>query len=224
MFTGIIQAMGRVAAMQPNDFGARLRIDAGDWQHGAAPGDSIAVNGCCLTCAPAAGESSGQLSFDVVRETLQQSTLGDLHVGDAVNLEASVTPNTPMGGHFVQGHVDGVGTIGRVQAGADEWRLTVQTDETVMPYVVPKGSIAIDGISLTVAAVDVAARRFEIALIPTTLRMTTLGSTRQGQRVNLETDLIARTVVHWLQHWQGGSPNTRAEDLTLQKLREEGFA
>ena len=224
MFTGIIQAMGRVAAMQPNDFGARLRIDSGDWKHGAAPGDSIAVSGCCLTCAPAAGEAAGQFSFDVVRETLEQSTLADLSVGDAVNLEASVTPSTPMGGHFVQGHVDGVGTIGRVQAGADEWRLTVQTDETVMPYVVPKGSIAIDGISLTVAAVDVAARRFEIALIPTTLRQTTLGRTRQGQRVNLETDLIARTVVHWLRHWQGGSQNTNAEDLTLQKLRDAGFA
>jgi len=219
MFTGIIQALGRIARIEPNAFGQRLIVDPGGWDYRPDDGDSIAVNGVCLTCtAEGAGD---QFAFDVIRETLDRSTLGKLRVGDPVNLESSLTPDTPMGGHFVQGHVDGLGAITHIESTAEQWRGTIQCDVAVMPCVIPKGSVAIDGVSLTIASVDVAARTFDVALIPSTLRMTNLGAAKVGDRVNLETDLIARTIVHWLSHFagQGG-----AAGLTLDKLRDAGFA
>lgn len=215
MFTGIVVGMGRVAAVRRNRFGARLVVDKQGLEIAAKAGDSICVSGCCLTLAPAAGEAAGQMGFDVIQETLAKTMLGTLKAGDAVNLEASLTASTPMGGHFVQGHVDGVGRVTKVTSSAEEWRVTVQPPADLMPYVVPKGSVAVAGVSLTIAAVE--RESFEVALIPTTLRLTTLGAVKAGDVVNLETDIVAKTIVHWLrtQLGEGG--------LTVEKLRAAGF-
>ena len=198
MFTGIVQHIGRIAALEESAAGKRLVVDRGAWspQHARAvvPGDSICVSGVCLTVAEIAGET---LAFDVVSETLRCTGLGSLAPGDAVNLEPSVTPQQPMGGHFLQGHIDAVGELVAVQDTADDWRATVEADAAMADLLVPKGSVAVDGVSLTIAAVP-APGRFEIALIPVTLRETTLGRLRVGDRVNLETDIVARTVVQAL--------------------------
>lgn len=199
MFTGIIQHVGSVAAIKQNQGGTRLSIAAGQWAYSPAAGDSIAVNGCCLTycqgdqSTPAAGD----LHFDVIAQTLKLTTLGDLAVGDRVNLEHAVTPHGLLGGHIVQGHVDGVATVAAVTDTADERRLRIEPPPSLHESIIERGSIAVDGVSLTVAAVTDSA--FEVALIPTTLRDTTLSDRSEGDRVNIETDYIARTVTHWLQ-------------------------
>src|SRR5438552_6979827 len=226
MFTGIIQQLGDVASVQANDFGVLMRIDPCGWAHRPALGDSIAVNGCCLTVAddvtpasrrvPAAGSSglmqpadSSEISprgrggsprdflcFDLIQQTLAVTTLGGVKPGDSVNLEHAVTPSTLLGGHIVQGHVDGVGTVVNIVADTSQHRLRISAPPDLMPCIVEKGSIAVDGVSLTVAAAG--PDWFEAALIPTTLRLTTLGLLRVGSRANLETDYLAKTVVNYL--------------------------
>jgi len=232
MFTGIILGTAAVAKLTRHAGGARLAIDPGELELTVAPGDSVCVSGCCLTHCPATA-GGGVLEFDVIKESVDRTTLGGLRVGSRVNIETSLTPVTPMGGHFVQGHVDGVGRITRVAAGRDETRVTVEPPADLMPYIVPKGSIAIDGISLTIAAVG--GRSFEVALIPTTLKLTTLGQAKAGHRVNLETDIIAKTVVNWLTHYAGGTPapgsspgsspgsRPRTSNVTEDVLRNAGF-
>jgi riboflavin synthase alpha subunit len=201
MFSGIVQMTGRVASIEPTPAGRRLQIDPRGWEHRPGPGDSVCVAGCCLTLAGAAGPE-GRLVFDVVPETLAKTTLGGFEVGGRVNLESSVTAATAMDGHVVQGHVEGVGEVtGLVTAG--EWRVRISPPAALMPCIVPKGSVAVDGVSLTVAAVDPGAGWFEVALIPTTLDRTTLGSLAVGSRVNIETDILARTVVHVMRHYAG---------------------
>ena len=203
MFTGLVQAIGIVESLTPNPFGARLVIDSRDWSHRPERGDSIAVQGCCLTHAPETpgkGDTPLLLVFDVVRQTLDRTTLGDLKRGDPVNLESCLTPSTPIGGHFVQGHIDGVFVVEKIST-SGEHRVQIRTDEDLIRYIVPTGSVAIDGVSLTIAAVDPPARTFAVALIPTTLRMTTLGNLQPGHRVNVETDILARTIVHYIQHF-----------------------
>lgn len=194
MFTGIIQHLGRVASVERNSFGAALIIDGCGWQHAPAVGDSIAVNGCCLTVAELTERG---LRFDVIRQTLEVTALGELTIGSHVNLEHAVTPQTMLGGHIVQGHVDGVGTVRRMDQTPAEHRLQIGVPrDGLMECIVEKGSIAVNGVSLTVAAAG--SDGFEVALIPTTLRLTNLGELRQGDRVNLETDYIAKIVVNWL--------------------------
>jgi riboflavin synthase alpha subunit len=179
----------------------RLSIDPLDWDHRPAPGESICVSGCCLTLAEPA---AGSLVFDVIPETLRRTTLGGLGTGARVNLERSLAAGDLMGGHLVQGHVDGVGVVQRVTGGGD-YRVTVRPPADLMPYIVPKGSIAIDGVSLTIAACDPAAGVFEVSLIPATLEKTTLGELAEGGRCNLETDAMAKTIVHYLRYY-GGAP------------------
>jgi riboflavin synthase len=203
MFTGLVQAMGMVSELRERPGGVRLVINPGDWLHGPELGESIAVNGVCLTLATPLESGERGLAFDVVRETLTKTALGGLREASAVNLEASVTPATLLGGHIVQGHVDGVGVLERVQKGED-WRIRVRPPTELMPYIVPQGSVAVDGVSLTVAAVDPGAGWFEVALIPTTLSKTTLGRAATGDRCNLEADALAKTVVHYLRHYAGG--------------------
>lgn len=223
MFTGIVQAKGRIARIDRNDFGARLLVDGQGWPDPAVyqpkPGDSICNNGVCLTVV---NTDEGLLAFDVIAETLAKTNLGDLTPGSgpgsSVNLEPPVTVNQPLGGHFMQGHVDGVGVVTDVKAGKDEWRVTVKPPIELMKYIIPKGSIAIDGISLTLAAVH--DDTFEVALIPTTLEITTLGETEVGRRVNLEADIISKTVVHQLERLR------EAEDdsgITMRLLKDAGF-
>ena len=216
MFTGIVQAKGRVAAIETNAFGARLLIDRRAWdpaKYKPVHGDSVCISGVCLTVVEVDDRT---LAFDVIAETLAKSKLGSLRVGSQVNLEGSLTLNTPLGGHFMQGHVDGVGTVAKVHNGADEWRLTVQLPNALMEAVVPKGSVAIDGVSLTIARVQ--DDQFDVALIPTTLALTTLVDCKVGDPVNIETDIIAKTVVNYLRRI-----GTTGGGLTMDKLRAAGF-
>lgn len=202
MFTGIVQCIGRVVTAEANPFGVRLtvRYPADGLRPVPGPGDSVAVNGCCLTHAPAdaADRQPGRLAFDVIRETLHKTTLGHLKPDDAVNLEPSLTANTPIGGHFVQGHIDATGVITELRRGDDEVRLTIQTPPALTDLIVPKGSIAVDGVSLTIASIDSPENRFTVALIPTTLKLTTLGDAAAGRSVNLEADMLVKTVAHLL--------------------------
>jgi riboflavin synthase len=142
------------------------------------------------------------LRFDVVPETLARTTLGGLAAGSRVNLERAATAATLMGGHVVQGHVEGVGEVRAVRT-EGEWRVTIKVPNELMPCITPKGSIAVEGVSLTVASVDVTASTLDVALIPTTLEVTTLGGLKPGSRVNLETDIMARTIVHYMRNFTG---------------------
>ncbi|QQE11678.1 riboflavin synthase [Planctomycetota bacterium] len=197
MFTGIVQAKGRIAEMQDIAMGKRLVVDRSAWKpandYVPGQGESICCSGVCLTVID---WTDTTLSFDVIAETLAVTKLGDLNVGDEINMEPAVFPNQPLGGHFMQGHVDAVGEIVEIQKSDDEVRVRVKPPAELMPYVVYKGSIALDGISLTIATVDVDSMTFEVALIPETLTVTTLGTAKVGDRLNLEADIISKTVVH----------------------------
>jgi riboflavin synthase len=190
MFTGIVEELGTLRALRPNAVGARLEIAATRVLEDAAIGDSIAVNGCCLTVVE---RGDGWWAADAVSETLSRTCLGALRPGDRVNLERPVRLADRLGGHLVQGHVDAVGTIAAHEPLADgSARVRISAPAALLRYVVEKGSIAVDGISLTVAAIDDAG--FEIALIPHTLAVTTLGLKRSGDPVNLEADVLAKYV------------------------------
>jgi riboflavin synthase len=189
MFTGIVEELGTVAGLVDLGDAARIRVRGALVTADAAPGDSIAVNGVCLTVVDVA---DGVFTADVMRETLDRSSLGRLAPGDPVNLERAATLATRLGGHLVQGHVDGVGEI-RSRQPAPQWEIvTISLPAGMSRYVVEKGSIAVDGVSLTVAALDGDA--FSVSLIPTTLKLTTLGSKGVGEPVNLEVDVIAKYV------------------------------
>ena len=142
------------------------------------------------------------MAFDAIPETLARTTLGGLAVGDRVNIESCCTPETLLGGHVVQGHIEGVGEVSAVRTESG-YEIEIRPPVELMPCITPKGSIAIDGISLTVASVDVAGGTFSVALIPTTLNETTMGALRVRDRVNLETDILARTLVHWVRNYAG---------------------
>jgi riboflavin synthase len=190
MFTGLVEELGTVRAVVPNQTGARLEIEAATVLDDVAPGASIAVNGCCLTVVEFA---EGWWAADAVEETLRRTCLGALSAGDRVNLERPVRLADRLGGHIVQGHVDGVGEIAERETRPDgSTRVAVAADEGVLRYVVEKGSIAVDGVSLTVAGVS--EKSFEFALIPHTATVTTLGIKGPGDPVNLEVDLLAKYV------------------------------
>jgi riboflavin synthase len=189
MFTGIVRERGRVAALDGGDTGVRLRIAAPETAAGVALGDSVAVGGVCLTVVAIDGT---ELSFDAVPETLSRTALGRLEPGDDVNIEPALRVGEPLGGHVVQGHVDGVGRVRSAEPEGDGKRIWVDAPAEVVRYCVEKGSIALDGVSLTVAALD--AGGFAVALIPHTLAETTLGSLEPGDEVNLEVDVLAKYV------------------------------
>jgi riboflavin synthase alpha subunit len=215
MFTGIVQFMGVVRAIRRGSAAARLVLDAPGLPRPLVIGSSIAVNGVCLTVT---AFDDSRIEFDVIPETLSRSTLGALAAGAAVNLEPSLRAGDPLDGHMVQGHVDGVGVVRSIESGTGGHVVTFEAGEELMPFVIPKGSIALDGVSLTVASV--AGNRFSVALIPTTLGATTLSQWRVGQRVNVETDILARTVVSTLKRWHASET---APALTLERLRENGW-
>jgi riboflavin synthase len=184
----LVQDLGRVVESAPHDGGARLRIAAG-CAADLREGDSVLVNGVCLTAtAPEAGEFGADLSA----ETLVRSSLGALDPGASVNLELALRPADRLGGHIVQGHVDGLGTVSRVRESGLSRELRIDAPPELLRYVVEKGSIAVDGVSLTVTAVDGAG--FEVSLIPETLARTNLTDAVPGRRVNLEVDVIAKYV------------------------------
>jgi riboflavin synthase len=192
MFTGIIEELGTVESLDLLDGdAARLTIRGPKVTDDAGHGDSIAVNGCCLTVVE---YGDGTFTADVMRESLQRTSLGGLEKGSPVNLERAVTAHARLGGHIVQGHVDGTGTIASRTPGEHWEDVRIATAPQILKYVAEKGSIAVDGVSLTVTDVDDASGTFGISLIPTTLELTVLGRNKVGDTVNLEVDVIAKYV------------------------------
>ena len=188
MFTGLVQDVGRVVEVAPQDGGARLRVEAGCASE-LSDGDSILVNGVCLTATELDRREFGA---DLSEETLSRTTLGDLGVDDYVNLELPLRPADRLGGHIVQGHVDGIGTIAEAREAGLSREVRIEASAELMRYVVEKGSVAVDGVSLTVTRAD--SGGFEVALIPETLERTNLTRASPGRRVNLEVDVIAKYV------------------------------
>ena len=252
MFTGIIERVGVIAHTRQTAGGRRLCIRVGPSAAECALGDSICVNGVCLTVA---SRSADLLEFDVIRETLDKTTLGRLRAGRRVNIERSLRLGDRLDGHFVQGHVDGAASVDRVLASPHEHVVWLRPQPHLTPYIVAKGSIAIDGVSLTIA--ETTGGTFSVALIPSTLERTTLGELHPGDRVNLETDIITRTIVHRLDQLAGpselraqarghgvrcdpdapaspspfqgegrgeGTGSQRSTTLTLESLQKAGFA
>lgn len=197
MFTGIVQAVGRVSGLQAQAAGLRIEIDSGSWGFVPGRGDSISVDGCCLTVV---GVDRAIWKFDAVPETLGKTTLGSWEVGKKVNLEHAATASTFLGGHVVQGHVDGVGVVAETRQGAD-WRIRIRPGDGLMQYMIPKGSVALAGVSLTLAEVSPNEGWIEVALIPATLEKTNLAELRPGDGVNVEADSMAKTMIHWLKNY-----------------------
>ena len=194
MFTGIIEEQGVITAIEPSGDGVRLTVRAPLAVSDAQRGDSISISGVCLTVTD---QTSDGFTADVMKQTLDMSTLGSLGVDSRVNVERALAAHTRLGGHIVQGHVDGTGEVLEVRPG-EQWRvIRVSLPADLAPLVVDKGSITVQGVSLTVSDVsepDAASHWFEISLIPETLEVTTLGALATGDRVNLETDILARHV------------------------------
>jgi riboflavin synthase len=213
MFTGIIEELGTVSGLEPRGVGARLTIGCARVLEDTAPGSSIAVNGVCLT---AAGVWPGAFCADVSPETLRRTNLGDLRPGARVNLERPLAAGGRLGGHIVQGHVDATGEFVSLEALGDaNWWLTVRFPAELSPYIVEKGSIAVDGVSLTVAALD--GDLLSAAIIPHTYENTALHTYRPGARLNLECDILAKYVARLL------GLARPAPALTVERLRELGF-
>ena len=189
MFTGIVREQGRVVSADDAGAGVRLVVDAPATARQAAVGDSVSISGVCLTVTEA---SDGTLGFDVVHETLRRSALGALAPGTTVNVEPALRAGDPLGGHYVQGHVDGVGRIRAIEPEGEGRRVWIDAPPELARYLVEKGSVAVDGVSLTVAALD--DDGFAVALIPHTLAVTTLGARGPGDPVNLEVDVLAKYV------------------------------
>jgi len=189
MFTGLVETIGKVIALTEEPPGKRLSIDAADVIEGVAIGDSISINGCCLTVVAINGNI---LDFEAGEETLSRTNLGELVVGSGVNLERSLQVGDRLGGHYVTGHIDAVGTLIERREDPPWAHLRFQLPERYAAQVAAKGSIAVDGISLTVVEAD--HNSFTVALIPHTLEATTLGARSVGDRVNLETDVLAKYV------------------------------
>jgi len=189
VFTGIVRERGRVASVEGDGNGIRIRLEAPLTAAEVAIGDSVSLNGCCLTVVEAA---DGTLAFDAVPETLSRSSLDGLAAGSELNVESALRAGDPLGGHYVQGHVDGVGTVRSVEPEGEGRRIWLDAPRDVLRYCVDKGSVAVDGVSLTIAELDEAG--FAVALIPHTLAATTLGTLEPGARVNLEADVLAKYV------------------------------
>lgn len=215
MFTGIIQAIGHIERIEPRGGDVRLTIATGKLPlSGATLGDSIAVSGVCLT---AVEWGAKHFSADVSRETLARTTLGSLKMGSRVNLELALTPTTRLGGHIVSGHVDGVGEVVGRRADARSVRLVVEAPAHLARYIAEKGSICVDGVSLTVNGVD--GCRFDLNIVPHTLSETTLDEFQPGRKVNLEVDLLARYLERLLLGEKAALPGS----VTLDKLAASGF-
>ncbi len=215
MFTGIVEEIGVVRGVRRGAYSAVLSIGASVVLDGLEIGDSVAVNGVCLT---ATSRDRGGFTADVMHETLNRSALGALAAGSPVNLERAMPVQGRFGGHIVSGHIDGVGTIAATRRDGNAVWYTVRAEPELLRYVVEKGSVAIDGVSLTVAAVET--DRFSVSLIPHTASATALGRKRPGDTVNLETDLIGKYVEKLLQPRE---KTPSGSGLTLELLRENGF-
>jgi riboflavin synthase len=212
VFTGIVEEMGNIKVLRHGAGGARITISASTVLDNTVLGDSISVNGVCLTVVDIRNK---EFSADVAVETLKVTTLGDLKIGEKVNLERALQFSARIGGHLISGHVDGVGRIREKREEGNGWRIFIDAPESLLRYVIKKGSISIDGISLTVADVDKTG--FSIAMIPHTAKLTTLGFKSAGDSVNLEGDIIGKYVERLL--------SGRLESgVNLDLLKKTGFA
>jgi riboflavin synthase alpha subunit len=198
MFTGLVEALGRIGAVETAGSGRRLRVVVPEepaWR--LELGESVAVSGVCLTVVEA---GPGRLAFDLAEETLRVTTLGELGAGDPVNLERPLRFDGRLGGHLVLGHVDGIGRVTGIRPEGDGVWLEVEVPRGLRPLLIPKGSVTVDGVSLTVAGLEESV--FAVALIPHTLAVTTLGRRRAGDPVNLEMDVIGKYVRGFMQEWE----------------------
>jgi len=217
MFTGIIQAIGEIAALEPKGEDLRLRVRTGKLNlNDVHLGDSIATSGVCLTVVDLPGDGYWA---DVSGETLAVTGIGNLKTGDHVNLEKALTPSTPLGGHLVSGHVDGIGTVVSRRDDGRSVRLRMRAPDNLAHYIAAKGSVCVDGISLTVNAVDGA--EFELNIVPHTLSETTMGEFRPGRTFNLEVDIIARYLERLLLGDKAAQPGTGG--VTQDLLQRCGF-
>lgn len=216
MFTGIVEGTRRIVAAFDAAAGRRisLRLDPPLLGEPIALGESIALDGVCLTVAAFDADVA---DFDAIPETLGLTTLGRRRAGDRVNVERALRMGDRLGGHFVQGHVDGIATLDTYRETGGAVELTFRAESKLIEQMVLKGSIAIDGVSLTLATVDAAASTFSVALIPATLALTTLADRRPGDAVNIETDLIGKWVRRYVQ------PHHSTSGLTMEKLRDAGW-
>lgn len=212
MFTGIIEGKGKVVKRERRREGKRIAIEFPSHLTELQPGDSISINGVCLTVAE---KSDQTVQFDVSEETINRSALGELREGDRVNLERALRLSDRLGGHFVSGHIDGIGVITEKRKERDFVNLRIRVPENVLKYVVNKGSIAIDGISLTVN--EVRGKEIFLTIIPYTLEKTTLMEKREGEPVNLEADLLGKYVERFISRQSG-----KTEGLSLSFLKEHG--
>jgi riboflavin synthase len=216
MFTGIIQAVGKIASIESKGGDARVRIDAGKLDlSDVALGDSIAVSGVCLT---AVEKSASGFTADVSGETLSRTIIGGLKSGDRVNLEKALTPTTRLGGHLVSGHVDGTGRVVERRADARSVRFRIEAPAALARYIAEKGSICVDGVSLTVNAVDGAV--FDLNIVPHTLVETTIGDYQAGRPVNLEVDLLARYLERLMLGERAAQPGA---GISMEFLAQHGF-
>ena len=213
MFTGIVERTGVVVSAEKGPRGIRLRLRVFELAAGLREGDSVCVSGVCLTATTI---SDDQATFDVVGETQRLSTMGLLRQGDEVNLERSLAVGGRLDGHFVQGHVDAVGRIVGIRDTPEDRRIAVSVSDNVAPLIVPKGSVAVDGVSLTVASAGDG--NFDVALIPTTLERTTIVRRSVGDEVNVETDILVRSVHHLLGFAR------EPDGLTFDHLQRHGYA
>jgi riboflavin synthase len=216
VFTGLIQTVQPLRSCIRTSTGSRLTVPLGPLAQDARPGDSIAVNGTCLTIAKLHKDLA---EFDVMAETLRATTLPNLALGARLNLEPALRADSRLGGHFVQGHVDGVGTIDQIDRSAGQWLLWVRAGRDLLDLMIAKGSVAIDGVSLTI--VDVQPQRLSVSLIPTTLAETNLSDRHPGDPVNLEADILGKWIRQRLDAMLAQAGGSR---ITLEKLRENGFA
>jgi riboflavin synthase len=213
MFTGLIEAICVVKSARPNAGGVSLTVDLGNLAEQCKIGDSIAINGACLTIA----ELTGSLAtFELSTETLARSTLGKLKPSSKVNVEQAMKPTDRFGGHFVQGHVDGTATIKAIKRQGQFADIEFAAEPELLRQMVVKGSVAVDGISLTIAGLNRSS--FSVTLIPQTLKRTTVGTAKVGDTVNIETDIIVKTVKSYLDKIL-----PQKQTLTVEKLRELGF-
>ncbi len=213
MFTGIIEELGKIAGLERHASGAKITIAAQTVCKGTNEGDSIAVNGVCLTALNIGTDS---FTADVSQETLDKSTLGKLKSGAKVNLERAVTPTTRLGGHIVQGHVDSRGKFISAAQNGDFWTVRISFPKDIGQYLVYKGSVSVEGISLTVA--ELKDDYFEIAVIPKTWELTNLSTLKSGDQVNLEADVIAKYVERILLYGKSASG-----EITVEKMQKLGF-
>lgn len=216
MFTGIVQTTAPLIDLDARARPARVSVDLGELARQVARGDSVALDGCCLTATRI--DPAGPVTFDAIPETLSRTTLGGRRRGYRFNVELAVTPTTRLGGHFVQGHVDGVGTVTESRDAGGQWRIAVRCDRALTDTMAPKGSVALGGVSLTLTEVDHG--RFAVALIPATLEGTNLRELRPGDAVNVETDMILKFVARRLGMPRGGQSEST---LTEGFLSDHGF-